>query len=264
MKSLAVLIWQLQRFVKSGFHLVPTPVHVDPRRSRCIQSDISKIWRSSPKLHIVSTTSAQQHGTKWVQSFQSCTGGWFDAFAAHHHVGRTFEQIIFRGWCAGLYSLQETHVIIVICIIVIYIYIYTFFQRKLGSNLPSYGQIELWDSTSQNNTSHNNTSHNNTSHNNTLGWLPRGKHGQTHGLENHNRRPHIADGHIRFILERNLLFPFEIRRDHAWGAMQRRRSSQFLLVMAMVPGHKFKAGEYREKTISSLFFFTCPSTSSGF
>jgi len=42
-----------------------------------------------------------------------------------------------------------------------------------------------------------------------LGWLPRGKHGQTHSLKNHNRRPHIADGHIRFIL----LFPFEIRKN---------------------------------------------------
>ena len=40
-------------------------------------------------------------------------------------------------------------------------------HRKLGSNLPSYGQIELWDYTSHNNTSHNNTSHNNTLHNNT-------------------------------------------------------------------------------------------------
>ena len=35
----------------------------------------------------------------------------------------------------------------------IYMYIYSY-QRKLGSNLPSYGQIELWDSTSHNNTLH--------------------------------------------------------------------------------------------------------------
>ena len=36
---------------------------------------------------------------------------------------------------------------------VIHIHAYTHSQRKLGSNLPSYGQIELWYITSQNNTS---------------------------------------------------------------------------------------------------------------